>query len=137
MSAKDNFDRSSPQSPPKVGKNGLEWMVFALSLILLLGVLGVLVFQTVRYQDSPARIETEIGAATVLGSRVHVPVKVMNRGDRVAQDVQVEVVAGNGDAAVFTVAFVPRGGTSQGWVSFQAAAGQGPFVTRVTGFEEP
>lgn len=72
-------------------KNLIEWLVFGLSLGLVLLVIAALVFEVLRSDTSPARFEVRLGTIEHAGAMLHVPVTVSNLGGRMAEDVLVEV----------------------------------------------
>ena len=71
-----------------------------------------------------------------------VPVTVFNRGGEAAEGVTVEVVlegAGSPEPerGEFTVAFLPRRGTREGWVAFRNDPRAGRLTARALGYEKP
>ncbi|HEX8292215.1 MAG TPA: hypothetical protein VF570_10690, partial [Pyrinomonadaceae bacterium] len=71
-----------------------------------------------------------------------VPVTVVNRGGETAGGVTVEVVleaAGSPEPerGEFTLAFLPRGGTREGWVAFRSDPRAGRLTARAHGYEQP
>ncbi len=135
---KDRTRESADQTP---GKNLLEWTVFAVSCLLLLAILIVLTVEAATWRDSPAKLATKLGIPDIKNSILLLPVEVSNDGDRVAAEVQIEIVrrSGGGEQrALFTVDFVPRHGTRRGQVSFPAEDGQpGDLKVGSVGYREP
>ena len=137
----------SPQKPPveepetknsKVGKNALEWTVFSLSLLLVTATFGWLVSQALRQNATPPRLEISLGAPLRAGKRVLVPVKVENRGDATAAGVEVEVERkGSEETAGFSFSHLPRGGSREGWVAFDAPLDKKELSAKIIGYEEP
>jgi uncharacterized protein (TIGR02588 family) len=125
----------------KVKKNRLEWAVFGLSVALVAGTLGFLVYDAVRLEKRPPEIEVRLGAPERRGEEFVVPVSVTNRGDQTAEGVQVEVTLEAGSAeperGEFTIAFVPRRATREGWVAFKTDPRTGRLTPRVLGYEKP
>ena len=74
-----------------VAKHPLEWIVFAVSLFLVAGTLGLLAWDAVQGEDSPAALSIELGRPEPRGGAWAVPVTVRNRGDMTAENVNVEV----------------------------------------------
>ena len=122
-------------------KNWLEWSVFAVSLLLVVGVFAYLVYDAATLGDRPPSIEVQLGAPEQRADAYAVPVSVTNQGDQTAEGVIVEVVLERGaeqEQAQFEIAFVPRGSTRNGWVTFQTDPRSADQVTgRVLGFELP
>lgn len=125
----------------KIAKHPLEWIVFAVSLVLVAGALGFLAWDAVRGEDSPAALSVEIGRPEPRGNAWAVPVTIRNRGDATAEGVQVEVtLAAPGaepERAGFEAAFVPRRSKREGWVTFRSDPSRGRLSGRVAGYETP
>ncbi len=124
----------------KIEKNWLEWCVFGVGLVLVLGTLGFLVYDGARTGDAPARIEIELGEPTAHGGQgFQVPVTVSNRGDLTAGDVHIEVTLEGSEAerGEFVVAFLPRRSTREGVVTFHTDPRAGRLRARVLGYEKP
>lgn len=106
----------------KVEKNWLEWLVFAASLLILVGFVGLLAYQIVVSGDQSADVTVELGAARQAGSGFLVPVLVHNRGDRTAEEVTVVVTLESEDRPPdereLTFAFLPRRSERKGVVVF-------------------
>lgn len=120
------------------GKNALEWTVFGLSAILVLGVMIVLALDALDWKGGPARLEAKLGSPLQENGTLVVPVEITNHGDIAAVDVQVEVEGGEGTKpASLTLDFVPRGATRGGHVVFPASQNSGDLQVRIMGYQEP
>lgn len=128
----------------RVEKNRLEWAVFGIGLVLVLGTIGVLLWDTARSGDDPPDLTVELGPP----QRRHrsnqgwaVPVTVRNRGGETAVGVRIKVVlelpGGSREEAELDVAFVPRGSQRQGWIHFLHPPASGRLVGWVAGYEQP
>ena len=123
-------------------KNWLEWVVFAVGLALVAGVLGYLAYDGLTMGDAPPSIEVRLGAPEQRGASFIVPVYVFNRGDATAEGVTVEVAQQRADGQAgeqgqFEVAFLPRRATREGWVAFKTDPRQTTLTARVLGYEKP
>ena len=122
-------------------KNWIEWIVFGLSLILVAGVLGFLLFTSVTLGDSPPDLKIHLSPAQPEGKYFRVPVKIKNNGDQTAEGVQVEVVFNQGkpteETATFTAAFLPRHSSREGAAIFKTDPRKGVLKARVLGYEKP
>lgn len=123
-------------------KNWLEWIVFAVSLVLVVSTLGYLVYDGATLGDAPPSFEFQLGTPQPRLNNFLVPVSVTNRGDETAEGVHIEVVLESGgkeqESADFEIAFLPRHSTRQGWVTFQADPRTvEQMKARVLGFEKP
>ena len=129
-------------SKKKVQKNWFEWVVFGLGLALVGAALGYLAYDAATMTDAPPSIEVRTGEPLRREHNFVVPVTLTNHGDQTAEGVQVEVVLESGgqekERAEFTVAFLPRRSTREGWAAFQTDPGTAERIrARVTGFEKP
>jgi uncharacterized protein (TIGR02588 family) len=126
----------------KVEKNRLEWLVFGVGLLLVVSTLAYLVYDGLTAADTPPDIEVRLGEPRPGGAGFLVPVTVVNRGGQTAGGVTVEVTLESGGSAEpergeFTLAFLPRGGTREGWVAFRSDPRAGRLTARAAGYEKP
>lgn len=125
----------------KVRKHPLEWIVFAVSLVLVGGTLGFLAWDALQGEDSPAALSVELGRPEPRDGGWAVPVTVRNRGDITAEGVKVEVTLETPgmapETADFEAAFVPRRSKREGWVTFRSDPSRGRLSGRVPGYETP
>lgn len=128
-------------SPSKIAKHPLEWIVFAVSLVLVAGTLGFLAWDAVQGQGSPADLSVELGRPEPRGGAWAVPVTVRNRGDETAEGVKVEVSleapGAPPETADFEAAYVPRRSKREGWVTFRSDPSRGRLSGRAAGYETP
>jgi uncharacterized protein (TIGR02588 family) len=125
----------------KVKKNALEWIVFAVSALLIAGVVASLVLETVRSNEHPPHLRIRIGEAVEAAGAFRLPVEVVNEGDITAEQARIEVILeSDGEAlerAELTIAFVPRKSKREGWVTFRRDPRCCEVVARAAGFEKP
>jgi len=121
-------------------KNALEWTVFSLSLLLVLGVITSLIWQALSTGDQPARLIVTMGKPLVTREQVRIPLKVANLGDEAANTVEVEV-SGELDGKEITsslgLEYVPHRAERSGWVSFPGNQLPSGLSARVVGYEQP
>ena len=126
----------------KLQKNRVEWIVFGVGLVLVVSILAFLTYDAASLGDAPPSIEVRVGAPLQVAHGFLVPVTLINHGDQTAGAVSVEVVLESGgeekERAEFTVAFLPRGSSREGWAAFQTDPRTAERVkARVMGFEKP
>ena len=124
----------------KVQKNWLEWSVFAASSLLIVALLGFLVYESLTIGNAPPDIQLEVGAPEQRSGYFAVPINATNKGDHTAEGVHIEVVlrgAGKEETGDFDIAFLPRRGSREAWVTFKNDPRQGTLEARVLGYEKP
>jgi uncharacterized protein (TIGR02588 family) len=125
----------------RIAKHPVEWIVFAVSLVLVAGTVGLLAWDAVQGEDSPAALSIELGRPEPREGTWAVPVTVRNRGDMTAENVNVEVTLETPGAAPetaeFEAAFVPRQSKREGWVTFRSDPSRGKLSGRAAGYSTP
>ncbi|HWN96056.1 MAG TPA: hypothetical protein VNT99_13545 [Methylomirabilota bacterium] len=124
----------------KVSKNWVEWMVFGVSAALIATVIGFLVFESATIGDALPDIQLSLGTPEARSSYFAVPLEVTNKGDQTAEGVHIEVVlraAGKEERADLEIAFLPRRGAREAWVTFKTDPRNGTLESRVLGYEKP
>lgn len=127
----------------KIQKNWLEWLVFAISLVLVITTLGYLVYDGATFSETPPNVELELGKVQAQAKdRFIVPITAINRSEITAEGVQIEVTLNdNGkeqENAQFEIAFLPRHSTREGWVTFTTDPRTVDKIeARVLGLEKP
>jgi uncharacterized protein (TIGR02588 family) len=125
----------------RVEKNRLEWVVFGVGLVLVLGTVGFLAWDALTGSDSPPDLSVALGSPERRDAGWAVPVTVRNRGQETAEGAHVEVVlelpGGKREEAGLDFAFVPRSSKREGWVQFLHPPASGRLTGRVTGYEQP
>jgi uncharacterized protein (TIGR02588 family) len=124
----------------KINKNWLEWTVFGLSAVLIVLVIGFLIFESATIGDALPDIQVQTGKPEARTDHFAVPLEVMNKGDQTAEGVHIEVVlraGGKEERADLEIAFLPRRGRREAWVTFKADPRDGKLEARVLGYEKP
>ncbi|MBA2432150.1 MAG: hypothetical protein H0V56_08550 [Chthoniobacterales bacterium] len=124
----------------RVKKNWLEWTVFALSALLIAGVLGFLIYESATIGQSPPDIHVRLGHPEARSGHFAVPMEILNTGDQTAEGVNIEVVlraGGREETGNFEIQFLPRRGSREAWVTFKTDPRTGTMEARVLGYEKP
>ena len=125
----------------KIQKNWVEWVVFALGLILVSATLGYLIFAGATMGHEPPSLEVRLGTPEQRQFNFIVPVTVVNHGDETAEGVRIEVVMESGGEekarGELDIAFVPRHATREGWVTFEQDPRASQLKARVLGYQKP
>lgn len=115
-----------------------EWVTFAIALAVVLAVVGAIASQ-VSSTAPPAPV-VEVGDVEERGGRFVVPVEVVNRGDRTAQDVQVTATLTLDDGEVTSdhlVDFLAGGERSELEFVFEEDPADGELDVVVGGYALP
>ena len=70
-----------------------EWTSLGISLLLILGTTGYLVYQGLREEEPfvPVVVEPQLGSARQLGERYILPIKIRNAGGHTLRDLKIEI----------------------------------------------
>ncbi len=117
-------------------KNWLEWTVFAIGLVITLGVIGYMSYQAIAGSDKPADIQVTLQEPTLDGDFIIIPIEATNKGDRVAEGAMIEVCSGPDSCGEVTFTYIPQGSKRTGVVGLQAPLEE-PLTTRVVSFRKP
>jgi len=125
-----------------VRKNWLEWGVFAVSAVLVVGVLGYLVYDGAGSNGDSPRIAVTLGAPEQQADVYVIPVTIRNTGSHTAEQVAVEVelegIDGGREVATLELDFLPREGSRRGWVTFRSDPRSARTLrARATSYNEP
>jgi uncharacterized protein (TIGR02588 family) len=125
----------------KIEKTWLEWVVFALALILVSSTLSYLIYAGVSMGHEPPSIEVRLGTPEQRQFNFIVPVTVVNHGDETAEGVKIEVVMESGGEekarGELDIVFLPRHATREGWVTFEQDPRTAQLKARVLGYQKP
>ncbi len=108
---------SKPYTIPR--KNALEWNVFAVSLLLVGGVVGYLVVRSFQEHNAPPHLSVFLGTPQVHNGRYALPVRVHNAGNQTAAQVEIVVTSGS-ERTTLTLQYVPRHSAREGTAFFDA-----------------
>ena len=121
-------------------KNLLEWSVFGVALLLVLGTFAFLVYEALTETKGPPDIVVVLGESRP-GSAGHmVPITVENRGSETAEEVRVTVELVQADTreeAVLVFPYLPRGSSRSGWASFRADPRRGTLRVAGVAYQDP
>jgi len=125
----------------KLEKNWLEWICFAISLLLVISLLAYLIYSAVTTVESPALVELQLGPPEERGGKFVINVVAENRGNETAEGVYVEVLLkGNGkeERGMFVIDRIPRKGKRRGVVTFETDPRLAVSLeARALGYAEP
>lgn len=133
---------NSNGSKGKDQKNALEWVVFGLSLVLVMGVLGYWGYQVYADKPAPPDLYVEKWPAPSRLSPHRYHVLIHNKGGQTAENVKVEVALQQDgkdiEKAQLDIAFAPQESKREGWVNFDADPAEADsVVARVVSYKKP
>lgn len=125
----------------KIRKNPIEWTVFGIGSVLVLGVMGILILEWVGADQRPADIEVTVGDPVPSNGGYRMLVRARNIGSATAEQVRIEVLLRRGaqsvEQAEITLAFLPRRAERKGWVFFRNDPRRFQVLARPVGYQEP
>ncbi len=125
----------------KPQKNWLEWTIFACSLVIVLGTVGVLLYEAFSSGNKPADPQVRLGAVEVHEGYFAVPVRVENRGDETAENVhlaiELKLPGGESERGEFDLPYLPRRATRHAWVTFRQDPRKGKLEPMILGYQKP
>lgn len=138
----DERNENDQNKNSKIQKNILEWIVFSSSLLLILGVLAYLTYQTIIYQPSSPNLRVEYAHDPSKDAPYRYHLTIINSGGQTAEEVKVEAsLEKDGktiEKAELTIPFSPKASKSEGWVNFKTnPSNADSLLARVVGFKKP
>jgi uncharacterized protein (TIGR02588 family) len=125
----------------KLEKNWLEWICFAVSLLLVISLLAYLAYDALSTGKSPPRIEFQLGPPQQREGKFLVNVIAENHGEQTAEGVHVEVLLksdGKEERGRFVIDHLPKQGRRSGFVIFDNDPSQATTLqARALGYAEP
>jgi uncharacterized protein (TIGR02588 family) len=122
-------------------KNWLEWLVFGISLVLVVLTFAYLIREAITTEETPPDIVVLLGEPRSSSGGSMVPVVTTNRGGRTAEDVQITVTLdlpdGSSEESVILIPFLPRESKRQGWATFRSDPRSGRLQVSGIGFQSP
>ena len=77
---------------PEDKKNILEWIIFSLSLLLICGIFGYLIYQSVIYEPGSPDLVVTFKSDPSPNSPYRYHLSVENKGQETAEEVNIELV---------------------------------------------
>lgn len=118
-----------------------EWIVAAVSAVLVLGVVGYLTYDGVRHPDTPPDVTVEVDSIRSAGPGYLVLIRAVNRGRTTAADVILEgelrADTGRVEFSQAMVDYVPAGGEQGAGLYFTRDPRQLRLQVRAHGYREP
>lgn len=127
---------------PEDKKNILEWIVFSLSLLLISGIFGYLIYQTVIYEPGSPDLVVTFKSDPSPSSPYRFHVSVENKGQETAEEVNIELVLEKDgeelEMATLQIPYSPKESTREGWLNFSKnPAMADTLYSRVVSYKKP
>jgi uncharacterized protein (TIGR02588 family) len=105
-----------------VEKNRLEWSVFAVSLVALASIFGLLGYDALTSANEQPDIAISLGTVEAHDGYYIVPLQLKNDGGQSVENVEVEVALTRDgqelESSSVSVAELPRQSSRRAWVAF-------------------
>lgn len=122
----------------KEGRSGAEWTTLAVSILIVLALVGLVSYQHFAGGTEPPLIEVEpqTGEMRQDGDAYYLPVTVTNKGDITAESIEIELSLDSGDgemeAISFTVEFLAGGERAHQTAVFYKDPAQGTLSHNIS-----
>lgn len=130
---------SQDEQAPKA--SALEWLTAVIGLILVVGSVGILIYDAVSEKNSPPKLIVNTESVTQTESGYLVKFSLYNDGEDNAADVTIEgkITEGEKDleASSVTIGYSPSHSTRQGGLLFTKNPQQSDFQIRALGYNKP
>jgi len=136
-----NQERAS--TPERRGRSPAEWTTLAISIVMLLGIAGLVTYlYAVDGNEEPAiEIEPQFAAIRQVGDAYYLPVRVTNTGDETAADVRItgELPAESGDPETSELEYLFLAGqeTADGTMVFSQEPTESELRILPVSFQDP
>lgn len=123
-------------------KNALEWAVFYVSLLFVVGLLGYLIYLSIAFKPSPPDLAISYRHEPSSNAPYRFHIVLKNEGNETAEEVQIELVAMKGgevlEQATLAIPFLPRQSEREGWVILtQDPSSADSLYARVISYKKP
>lgn len=141
MSEKDD-DKDKDEAKQGKERTAAEWVTFGVSVLILLALVGLVIFQALTRGNRPSTIKVEPMLQEVRQSEgaFYLPITITNDGDEAVGDVEIQIsLASEGsepETIAFTVQFLAGGESQEETVVFSKDPSQGE-LSQVVGFHVP
>jgi uncharacterized protein (TIGR02588 family) len=123
-------------------KNVLEWIVFSISLLLIVGTIGYLGYKTYTHQPSPPDIIVRYSPNPTDNAPYRYHLVIQNIGGETAEEVLIELILQESGRTIerseVRLSFVPQQSKQESWVNFtNDPALADTILAKVVSFKKP
>ncbi|MEB3360320.1 MAG: TIGR02588 family protein [Synechococcales bacterium] len=123
------------------GRSLAEWITFAIAALILLGLVGLVIFDWQVNQNRPPAFQVEVSAPRLTDGLYYVPFAIHNTGGRIARTVQVTATLQLDDEEAETgeqqIDFLSGHEQKGGSFVFTHDPQQGDLTVRVASYKRP
>jgi uncharacterized protein (TIGR02588 family) len=135
-----NAPTSSARRPAHALRRAPEWIVFGVSVLILLAIVTALIVVAFQGSNPAAPVAEAPGAVRQVGEQFFVPVEIVNEGDESAAQVQVQAeltIGGTTSTSDQVIDFLGRGERRQLTFVFDDDPAGGELAIGVVSFAAP
>ncbi len=142
MAQDDSSKEQAADKEQDKKRTGAEWITLAISVLIVLGLAGLVVYQEVVRGTEPPVIEVQPKMEEIRqeGDAYYMPIDIANNGELTAEDVEVqmslEIEGEEPETIAFAVKFLSGGETEQQTIVFQNNPAEGK-LTHLIAFSTP
>lgn len=119
----------------------LEWIVAGIGLILVVGTVGFMLYQSFTAKDTPPSFKTEVERIDKVNSGYVVIFKTVNEGEQTASGVEIEGELKRGEESVetssVTIDYAPSKSEIKGGLFFKKDPREFQIEINAKGYTEP
>ena len=137
-----NKGSAKKTQPEHLQKNKLEWIVFAISSLLLLALIGYLCYDAFTHKISTPDLKVSYSKDPSQHNPNRFKIQLENLGGETAEDIIIEASLLQADSVVekseLHFPFSPKQSKTEGWVNFSVNPVQADSLfVRVTSYKKP
>ena len=137
-----NKGAEKKSSEEEFQKNKLEWSVFAVSSLLLLGLIAYLCYETFTHKPSPPDLEVSYSKDSSKHNPFAYKIYLKNNGEETAEDVMIEASVLKADSVLekseLQIAFSPKRSKREGWINFSINPAEADSINvKVMSYKKP
>ena len=142
MVEKDSSNKQADGKEQNKKRTGAEWITLTVSVLIVLGLAGLVIYQEAARGTEPPVIEVQpkLGEIRREGDAYYVPIDIANKGEVTAEDIEVqvslEIEGEEPETIAFAVKFLAGGETGEQTVVFQKDPAEGE-LTYLVAFTTP
>jgi uncharacterized protein (TIGR02588 family) len=123
-------------------KNKLEWSVFAISALLLFGLIVYLCYEAFTHKPAPPDLEVKYLKDSSNRNPFAYKIHLQNHGEETAEDVMIEASLIRNDTVIehseLQIAFSPKRSKREGWINFSTDPAEADSINiKVMSYKKP